>query len=114
MRLCSVVTPVVDSVVNAPVVAAVAPTVPLILMEAVPVRLVTVPQEGVPSDPPQVTASPAVEASPTLTSLKPPSLILAVGVVCPSLVSAVVKPVARSAVRALKAVDVMVVPVTTG
>ena len=40
--------------------------------------------------------------------------MLAVGVVCPSLVSAVVKPVARSAVRALKAVDVMVVPVTTG
>ena len=64
--------------------------------------------------PPQVTASPAVVASPTPVSLKPPSLMLAMGVVCPSLVSAVVRPVARSAVRALKAVDVMVVPVTTG
>lgn len=40
--------PVVDSVVNAPVVGVVAPTVPLMLMEAVPVRLVTTPLAGVP------------------------------------------------------------------
>lgn len=36
------------TVVNAPVVAVVAPTVPLMLMLAVPVRLVTVPLLGVP------------------------------------------------------------------
>ena len=35
-------------VVNAPVFAVVAPTVPLILMLAVPVRLVTTPEDGVP------------------------------------------------------------------
>jgi len=44
-----VATPVADSVVNAPVVGVVAPTVPLMLMDAVPVRLVTTPLEGVPS-----------------------------------------------------------------
>jgi len=37
------------SVVNAPVVAVVAPTVPLMLILAVPVRLVTVPLAGVPN-----------------------------------------------------------------
>jgi hypothetical protein len=37
-----------ESVVNAPVVGVVAPTVPLMLIDAVPVRLVTVPDEGVP------------------------------------------------------------------
>jgi hypothetical protein len=40
--------------------------------------------------------------------------ILAVVVVCPSLVIAVDKPVPRSAVKALKGVDAMTVPVTTG
>jgi hypothetical protein len=38
----------------------------------------------------------------------------AVVAVCPSFVMAVVRPVARSVVRALNAVLVMVVPVTTG
>jgi hypothetical protein len=38
-----------DRVVNAPVFAVVAPTVPLMLMEAVPVRLVTTPEAGVPN-----------------------------------------------------------------
>jgi hypothetical protein len=38
--------------VNAPVVGVVAPTVPLILIDAVPVRLVTIPLEGVPKAPP--------------------------------------------------------------
>jgi hypothetical protein len=37
------------AVVNAPVLAVVAPTVPLMLIDAVPVRLVTVPLAGVPS-----------------------------------------------------------------
>ena len=44
--------PVAESVVNAPVLAVVAPTVPLMFMDAVPVRFVTVPEEGVPSGPP--------------------------------------------------------------
>lgn len=38
-------------VVKAPVVGVVAPTVPLILIEAVPVRFVTVHEEGVPKAP---------------------------------------------------------------
>lgn len=50
---------------NAPVVAVVAPTVPLMLIEAVPVRLVTVPLEGVPNAPPFTTGAPA---EPTLTA----------------------------------------------
>jgi len=40
------------NVVNAPVVGVVAPTVPLMLMLAVPVRFVTVPLDGVPRAPP--------------------------------------------------------------
>ena len=46
-----VITPDAEMVVNAPVVAVVAPTVPLMLMEAVPVKLVTVPLLGVPNAP---------------------------------------------------------------
>ena len=53
-------------VVNAPVVGVVAPTVPLTLIDAVPVRLVTVPLEGVPRAPPLTTTAPAV---PTLTPI---------------------------------------------
>jgi hypothetical protein len=49
--------------VKEPVLAVVAPTVPLMLMEAVPVKLVTVPLEGVPRAPPGATKSvPAVAA----------------------------------------------------
>jgi hypothetical protein len=48
------------TVVNAPVFAVVAPTVPLMLMDAVPVRFVTVPLDGVPSAPPLTTNAPAV------------------------------------------------------
>ena len=51
-------------VVKTPVLGVVAPTVPLILIEAVPVRLVTVPELGVPRTPPLITNEPAV---PTLT-----------------------------------------------
>ena len=47
------------TVVNAPVFSVVAPTVPLMLMLAVPVRLVTVPLAGVPSAPPLTTNAPA-------------------------------------------------------
>ena len=60
-----VMTPDAEMVVNAPVVAVVAPTVPLMLMEAVPVRLVTVPLLGVPKAPPLTTKAPA---EPTLTA----------------------------------------------
>jgi hypothetical protein len=52
-------------VVKAPVVAVVAPTVPLMLIEAVPVRLVTVPLEGVPNAPLNNTGAPA---EPVLTA----------------------------------------------
>jgi hypothetical protein len=52
-------TPVAETVVNAPVEAVVAPTVPLMLMEAVPVKLVTVPLLGVPNAPPLTTKAPA-------------------------------------------------------
>jgi hypothetical protein len=48
------------TVVNAPVVGDVAPTVPLMLIDAVPVRLVTVPLDGVPKAPPLTTNAPAV------------------------------------------------------
>jgi len=47
------------SVVNTPVDGVVAPTVPLMLIEAVPVRLVTVPEDGVPSAPLKRTGAPA-------------------------------------------------------
>jgi hypothetical protein len=45
--------------VNTPVVGVVAPTVPLILIDAVPLRFVTVPPDGVPSAPPLTTKAPA-------------------------------------------------------
>jgi hypothetical protein len=60
-----VMTPVAEMVVNAPVVGVVAPTVPLMLIEAVPVRFVTVPLLGVPKAPPLTTIAPA---EPTLTA----------------------------------------------
>ena len=53
------IVPVAVTVLNAPVFAVVAPTVPLMLMLAVPVRLVTVPLLGVPSAPPLTTNAPA-------------------------------------------------------
>jgi hypothetical protein len=49
-----------DNVVNAPEAGVVAPTVPLILMDAVPVRFVTVPELGVPNAPPLTTKAPAL------------------------------------------------------
>ena len=55
-----VITPEAEMVVNAPVGGVVAPTVPLMLIDAVPVRLVTVPDDGVPKAPPFTTNEPAV------------------------------------------------------
>ena len=60
-----VICPDALTVVNAPVVGVVAPTVPLILMDAVPVRFVTVPLLGVPNAPPLTTNAPAL---PVLTA----------------------------------------------
>ena len=52
VRLGVVTEVLADSVVNAPVLGDDAPTVPLMLIEAVPVRFVTVPLLGVPRAPP--------------------------------------------------------------
>ena len=59
-------------------------------------------------------ASVAAVPTPKFVILYVPSDILAVGVVCPSLVKAVESPVPRSAVSALNAVELMTVPLTTG
>src|ERR1700730_15401353 len=56
--------PLVTTCVKVPVAGVVAPTVPLILMLAVPVRFVATPDDGVPSAPLNVTKAPA---EPTLT-----------------------------------------------
>jgi hypothetical protein len=67
--------------------------------------------------PPAVMIEPVVAdvASVTSVELMPcAKVIRAVVVVCPSFVIAVDRPVARSAVSALNAVDDMTVPVTTG
>lgn len=47
-------------VVKAPVVGVVEPTVPFILIDAVPVRFVTVPEDGVPSTHPFTTNAQAL------------------------------------------------------
>ena len=57
--MLAVIVPLALSVVNAPVPGVVAPTVPLMFIEAVPVRLVTVPLLGVPNAPPLTTNAPA-------------------------------------------------------
>tara|TARA_R110002126_G_scaffold129164_1_gene271891 strand:+ start:1578 stop:2192 length:615 start_codon:yes stop_codon:yes gene_type:complete len=50
-------------VVNAPVLGVVAPTVPLMLIDAVPVKFVTVPLDGVPKAPPLVNLALKVDQS---------------------------------------------------
>ena len=59
-----VIFPVLLNVVNAPVLGVVAPTVPLcapfVLIDAVPVRFVTVPELGVPNAPLNSTGAPAL------------------------------------------------------
>ena len=57
------IVPVALSVVNAPAAGVVAPTGPLMLMLAVPVRLVTVPLDGVPRAPPLTKLPDAVPVS---------------------------------------------------
>ncbi len=56
----------------------VAPTVPLMLMLAVPVRLVTVPLDGVPSAPPFTTNAPAVPVlTPSAVTTPVPVVVVA-------------------------------------
>ena len=67
--------------------------------------------------PPAVMIEPVVADVASVTSVDDTpcaKVIRAVVVVCPSFVIAVDRPVARSAVSALNAVDEMTVPVTTG
>ena len=67
--------------------------------------------------PPAVIIEPEVDDVASVVSVEETpkeNKMRAVVVVCPSFVIAVVSPVARSAVSALKAVDDMTVPVTTG
>lgn len=66
------------SVVNKPAAAVVAPTVPLMLMLAVPVRLVTVPLDGVPRAPLKVTKAPAEPtATPRAVTTPVPVVVVA-------------------------------------
>ena len=74
-----VITPEADIVVNAPVVAVVAPTVPLMLIEAVPVRLVTVPLLGVPKAPPLTTKAPAVPTFVPRAVITPVPVVVVLG-----------------------------------
>lgn len=76
--------------VNAPVFAVVAPTVPLILIEAVPVKFVTVPEDGVPKAPPFVTNAPAEPtATPkAVTTPVPVVIVLGATPVPPPIISA--------------------------
>jgi hypothetical protein len=70
--------------VKAPVVGVVAPTVPLMLMLAVPVRLVTVPDNGVPRAPPLTTKAPAVPVlTPSAVTTPLPVVVDVIAVLAP-------------------------------
>ena len=70
--------PLIVIVVNTPVLGVVAPTVPLMLIDAVPVKLVTVPLEGVPRAPPLTTNAPAVPtATPKAVTTPVPVVVVA-------------------------------------
>ena len=81
MRLAVLVNvrlPESDSEVKVPAAGVVAPTVPLMLMLAVPVRLVTVPLDGVPSAPPLTTNAPAVPVfTPSAVTTPVPVVVVA-------------------------------------
>lgn len=68
-----------ERVVKAPVVGVVAPTVPLILIEAVPVRFVTVPELGVPRAPPFTTKAPAVPVLTPNAAVTPVPVVIVLG-----------------------------------
>lgn len=76
-----VITPEADTVVNAPVLAVVAPTVPLMLIEAVPVRLVTVPLLGVPKAPPLTTKAPIAPVFTPKAVITPVPVVVVLGAV---------------------------------
>ena len=72
--------------VNAPVVGVVAPTVPLILIEAVPVKFVTVPDAGVPraQEVPSVSPLTVVAAAPKAIDVEPTVTPLAAHIGAPA------------------------------
>jgi len=92
---------VMPAIVVAPAIVAVVPTHRAFCIEMPPAVMI----EPVVADVASVTS---VDDTPCANRMR------AVVVVCPSFVIAVDKPVARSAVSALNAVDDMTVPVTTG
>ena len=111
-------TPAGAAVVYSPIIPALAllfvavPTIPLVIVAVVPIN-----RAFWDDIPPAVMIEPVVELVASVVSVElTPSAngIRAVVAVCPSFVMAVVRPVARSVVRALNAVLVMVVPVMTG
>jgi hypothetical protein len=84
------------NVVTAAVEAVVAPTVPLILIEAVPVRFVTVPLDGVPSPLPITTNEPAVPVF-TASAVTTPVPVVVVAGVTPAPPPRTIAPAARAA-----------------
>lgn len=98
----SVVVPLADRLVNAPEFAVVAPTVPLMLMLAVPVRFVTVPDEGVPNAPPLTTNAPELPVlTPRAVATPVPNDVIPV----PPLATASVPPRVIAPVVALEGVS---------
>jgi len=77
----AVTSPVALSVVNAPAAGVVAPTVPLILIDAVPVRLVTVPLDGVPNTGVTITIEVLVQALMLPLATVPSAGVTSVGLV---------------------------------
>ena len=97
--------PVADNVVNAPVLAVVAPTVPLMLMLAVPVRFVTVPLDGVPRAPPLTTNAPAVPVFTPNAVTTPVPVVVVLGVAAappPSMIALLVSNALVAQVDALE------------
>ena len=91
------------TVVNAPVVGVVAPTVPLMLIDAVPVRLVTVPLLGVPKAPSNNTKAPAEPVLTDSAVTTPVPVVMVLG-------AAPAPPPTIKALAANAALDAQVVP----
>ena len=92
-------------VVKDPVVGVVAPTVPLMLMLAVPVRLVTVPLDGVPRAPPLTTNAPAVPVFTPNAVTTPVPVVVVLGVAAappPSMIALLVSNALVAQVDALE------------
>jgi hypothetical protein len=111
--------PVLTRVVATTVSAVAVPVIAADAAVSAPATVAVVPTHRAFWDdiPPAVMIEPVVELVASVVSVElTPSAkgMRAVVAVCPSFVIAVLRPVARSAVRALNAVLVIVVPVTTG